>query len=133
GSLGAEALDRVWRLLSPNKALGLTGVRAAYAIAPLGASAVLAELEALAPSWPLGAHGEAMLLAWTTPAVQDWLRACLPRLRAWKQAQTALCESLGWAVLPSEANYFVARPGEGEHGLLRPGLRDGLRRMHGIK
>lgn len=128
-SLNGAALDRVWRLLSPNKALGLTGVRAAYAIAPPGASAALAELEALAPSWPLGAHGEALLLAWTTPAVQAWLAGCLPRLREWKAAQVALCESQGWAVLPSEANYFVARPGEGVHQR----LRDGLRRMHGIK
>ncbi|MEF9944598.1 MAG: aminotransferase class I/II-fold pyridoxal phosphate-dependent enzyme, partial [Burkholderiaceae bacterium] len=34
------AVDSAWQLCSPNKACGLTGVRAAYAIAPLGAEAV---------------------------------------------------------------------------------------------
>ena len=128
-SLHADALDRVWRLVSPNKALGLTGVRGAYAIAPLGAAAALAELEARSPSWPLGAHGEAMLMAWTTPLAQHWLRDSLQTLRDWKAQQAALCESLGWALLPSEANYVVARPGPAWTEV----RRDGLRRIHGIK
>ncbi len=33
------ALDRVWQLWTPNKVLGLPGIRAAYAIAPVGAQA----------------------------------------------------------------------------------------------
>ncbi len=36
-SLDAAAFDRVWQLITPNKALGLTGVRAAYLIAPAAA------------------------------------------------------------------------------------------------
>src|SRR5262249_47067608 len=72
-SLVPQELDRVWQLWSPNKALGLTGVRGAYAIAPAGAAGAAVELEAMAPSWPLGAHGVAMLLAWCEHPVQQWL------------------------------------------------------------
>ena len=103
----ADALERCWQLVSPNKALGLTGVRAAYAIAPMGSEDAAAQLEAMAPSWVLGAHGVALLAAWCEPAVQAWLDACKPTLRGWKQRQAALCESLGWRVLPSDANFFT--------------------------
>lgn len=122
-------VDRVWRLFSPNKALGLTGVRAAYALAPEGAGGELQALEALAPSWPVGAHGEAMLMAWTRPELQDWLRGCLDTLRAWKTRQVALCHSLGWQVLPSEANYFCARLPEGVDARCLAHLR----LHHGVK
>lgn len=109
-SLDAAQREQVWQLWSPNKALGLTGVRAAYAIAPLRADApLLARLAELAPSWPLGAHGVAMLQAWTGRAAQDWLAASLAQLRAWKTRQAALCAELGWQVLHSDANFFCAR------------------------
>ncbi len=98
-----------WQLWSPNKALGLTGVRAAYAVAPAGAEGTVQALQGLASSWPVGAHGVALLHAWATPAVQQWVAACLPTLRQWKARQQALCTALGWAVAPgSLANYFVA-------------------------
>ncbi len=120
-----------WQLWTPNKALGLTGVRAAYAIAPPGAQAdaAIATLSALAPSWPVGAHGLAMLESWVQPATQRWLANCLPVLRDWKAQQIALCASLAWAVLPgSQANYFCARPGV-------PDIPAALQhlRSHGIK
>ncbi|MCJ0762944.1 aminotransferase class I/II-fold pyridoxal phosphate-dependent enzyme [Variovorax terrae] len=122
---GAPALDeaglrRVWQLWTPNKALGLTGVRAAYAIAPAGSEEAAAQLERLAPSWPLGAHGVALLQAWCEPAVQHWLAGSLATLREWKARQIALCEALGWACLPSDANFFCARPGVPDLG---PALR----------
>ena len=99
----------VWQLWTPNKALGLTGVRAAYAVAPNADAAE--RLAALAPSWPVGAHGVALLSAWVQPSVQRWLADCLPRLCSWKTRQQALCTALGWAVLPgSTANFFCARP-----------------------
>ncbi|MDI3380850.1 aminotransferase class I/II-fold pyridoxal phosphate-dependent enzyme [Xenophilus aerolatus] len=109
-SLGPDRLARVWQLCSPNKALGLTGVRGGYAIAPRDASlALLARVQALAPSWPLGAHAVAMLQAWTEAPARDWLAACLPVLSAWKRRQEALCASLGWVPMPSVANFFCAR------------------------
>lgn len=104
--------DGWWQLWSPNKALGLTGVRAAYAIAPPVAVAdgSVAALQALAPSWPLGADGVAMLEAWTQAGTQAWLADSLVTLRGWKAAQLRLCADLGWAVLPgSLANFFTAR------------------------
>ena len=114
---GAPALDaqqraRVWQLWSPNKALGLTGVRAAYAIAPMGMQGAVAELERMAPSWPVGAHGVAMLLAWVRADVQAWLLEAIPTLRVWKARQIDLLQALGWTCLPSEANFFCASPPE---------------------
>ena len=108
-ALDAAALDRVWRLITPNKALGLTGVRAAYAIAPREVLApLLARVQALAPSWPLGAHGVALLQSWATIDAQDWLVQCRATLRVWKQRQQALLQDLGWRVDPSVANFFIA-------------------------
>lgn len=108
-----------WQLFSPNKALGMTGVRAAYAIAPLPLAApvsaveqAIGQLDALAPSWPVGSHGVAMLHAWAAPATQQWLCECRPVLRRWKAQQISLCEERGWPVWPgSMANYFVCQPG----------------------
>ena len=109
GSLGAEALDRVWQLWSPNKALGLTGVRGAYAIAPLRGLAMAQTLAQMAPSWPLGAHAVAMLTAWVQADAQRWLAQSRVQLIEWKAAQRAMLQSAGWQCLPSEANYLCAR------------------------
>lgn len=103
--------DRIWQLFSPNKALGMTGVRGAFCIAPQHAGAQVKRIKQLAASWPLGAHGVAMLQAWAQPQTQAWLAASLPQLRAWKAAQIALCEGkLGWVCNPSVAHFFTARP-----------------------
>lgn len=107
-SFDAAQLDRVWQLWSPNKALGLTGVRGAFAIAPAGAESAVAELDELAPSWPLGAHGVALLEAWCDPQVQSWLASSRHTLCGWKQRQEVLCRGLGWTLQPSDANFFVA-------------------------
>ena len=124
-------LNKVWQLWTPNKALGLTGVRAAYVIAPPGQADLVGALEALAPSWPVGAHGVAMLQAWTQADVQAWLAACLPILREWKLAQTARCESLGWTCLPSDTNFFCTQP-DLPAGMALAQALDGLR-ARGIK
>lgn len=129
-ALSDAQLQKVWQLWTPNKALGLTGVRAAYVIAPLGADDAVAALERLCPSWPLGAHGVALLQAWVQPAVQDWLAQSLVTLREWKALQLAMCESLGWTCLPSEANFFCARPDVQGEALARA---LGALRTQGIK
>ncbi|NMM08686.1 MAG: aminotransferase class I/II-fold pyridoxal phosphate-dependent enzyme [Polaromonas sp.] len=103
-------LHTVWQLWTPNKALGLTGVRAAYVIAPLEAEEAVEALEQLCPSWPVGAHGVAMLQAWTRSNVQTWLADSRHTLRDWKARQIALCESMGWTCVPSHANFFCVRP-----------------------
>ena len=107
-SLNAAQMDRVWQMWTPNKALGLTGIRAAYVIAPWGADT--APLQALCPSWPVGAHGVAMLQAWCGAASQAWLAQSLAVLRDWKIRQIALCAGWGWHCLPSDANFFCAQP-----------------------
>ena len=111
GTAPQRDCDVLWQLWTPNKALGMTGVRAAYAIAPVQArEAELQALRLLAPSWVVGAHGVAMLQAWVTPAGQQWLAHSLQQLRTWKAQQLALCARLGWQVVPGhQANYFVAR------------------------
>ncbi|MEP6587472.1 MAG: aminotransferase class I/II-fold pyridoxal phosphate-dependent enzyme, partial [Polaromonas sp.] len=103
-------LQTAWQLWTPNKALGLTGVRAAYAIAPAGAQAQVFQLDQLSASWPVGAHGVALLQAWTDGGVQAWLKNSLDTLRDWKARQIALFESMGWTCLPSDSNFFCARP-----------------------
>ena len=112
-SLSNAQRQRVWQLFSPNKALGLTGVRAAFAIAPLGAEAAALQLAALAASWPVGAHGVALLMAWTLPETQAWLQTSLQTLAAWKQRQTGLLQAAGWTMQPSDTPFFVARPPAG--------------------
>ncbi|MCD6662514.1 MAG: aminotransferase class I/II-fold pyridoxal phosphate-dependent enzyme [Comamonas sp.] len=108
-SLDAARLDRVWRLLTPNKALGLTGVRAAYAIAPVDVSAALLErVHRLAPSWPLGAHGVALLQTWVSESCQAWLAQSREQLRTWKRRQIQALQAMGWLVQPSETNFFIA-------------------------
>lgn len=130
-ALSDAALQNFWQLWTPNKALGLTGVRAAYVIAPPHAGDVVVQLDKLAPSWPVGAHGVAMLQAWTSPEVQAWLAASLATLREWKTRQIALCEAIGWTCLPSAANFFCARPLL-PHGMGLPQLLAELRGQ-GIK
>ena len=108
-----DSYSAVWQLYSPNKALGLTGVRAAYAIAPLGlqkSQAMVRQLDGLSASWPLGAHGVALLDSWVNADVQSWLSNSLHTLQVWKTRQTELLESLGWICQPSATNFFCATP-----------------------
>ncbi|MBK6868035.1 MAG: aminotransferase class I/II-fold pyridoxal phosphate-dependent enzyme [Burkholderiales bacterium] len=132
-ALDASAQDRVWRLLTPNKALGLTGVRAAYVIAPHDVDApLLARVRALAPSWPLGAHGVALLESWASVDAHDWLDRCRATLRRWKTCQQAVLQEAGWRVEPSLANFVVAAPVDGTRVAAWPALLAGLR-QHGFK
>ena len=133
-SLSVAKLSQVWQLFTPNKALGLTGVRAAYVIAPDALSIKaqgqieqeIASLTLMAPSWPVGADGVALLQAWVSPGVQAWLAACLPLLRDWKARQIDLLTNAGWQVAPSQANFFCAQPPQ-------PLDLAALRQTHGIK
>lgn len=111
---------QAWQLMSPNKALGLTGVRGAYAIAPVGAEELQADLDRLTPSWPLGAHGVAMLAGWAQSDTQDWLADCLPTLRDWKRHQLSLCSELGWQCHDSVTPFYLVT---GIDAALLPRLR----------
>jgi len=133
-SLTDAQLAQVWQLWTPNKALGLTGVRAAYAIAPLGAHTMVAALERLSASWPVGAHGVALLQAWVQPEVQRWLSESLQTLKVWKARQLALLQTLGWRCLPSDTPFFCARP-YGADGAMSPAEQENklLRRSADLK
>jgi histidinol-phosphate aminotransferase len=113
-SLNEHRLAKVWQLWTPNKALGLTGVRAAYAIAPIGpvpeVQSQIQTLESLNPSWPIGAHGLALLQCWLQASTQAWLAESRQTLQVWKDRLTALLLALDWTVLPSDSNFLCARP-----------------------
>jgi len=74
---------------------------------------LLPPLDAMAPSWVLGAHGVAMLHSWTAPDTQAWVTQSLGALREWKRNQVSALEKAGWTVKSSDANFFCARPPEG--------------------
>lgn len=104
-----KARDALFQLYSPNKALGVTGLRGAYAIAPSDDARWIGALEAAAPSWPLGAHAVAMLDAWPNDRTQRWLARSRDTLRAWKRTQLQLFAALGCKPVPSVANFFCTR------------------------
>jgi histidinol-phosphate aminotransferase len=108
----ADSLASVFVLHSPNKALGLCGVRGAYVVAPAGTrwQPWLQALQAAAPSWALGAHGVALLQAWCSEDAQAWLQASLQPLRQWKAAQQAALQARGIELAPSHTPFFCVRP-----------------------
>lgn len=104
------ARDHCFQLVTPNKALGLCGVRAAYAIAPLRPlPGLLPALQAAEPSWPLGTQGVALLQAWCEDEVQRWLRHSLADLRAWRAALVEGLGRRGFAVAPGATPFVMAR------------------------
>lgn len=98
-----------WQLICPNKALGLTGVRAGYLIAP-AADAVWTHARSLAPSWVLSAEGVAMLTHWHDDATAAWLADARKQLREWTATQRALLADLDWLQQPSCTHFWLARP-----------------------
>lgn len=109
GVLDAAQSEQTWQLWSPNKALGMTGVRAAYAIAPLGADSAVVALDTLAPSWPIGVHGVAMLKAWTQADTQQWLAQSRLTLAHWLADLRALLQRHGWHCADSDTPYLCAQ------------------------
>lgn len=93
----AAVAQACWQLWSPNKACGLTGVRAGWMQAPAdGGGLTAVSVEALAPSWVLSAEGVGLLERWHGPQVQAWLSESRQQLAQWQAVQRdALCE-LGW-------------------------------------
>lgn len=102
---------QAWQWWSPNKGCGLTGVRAAYAVAPDEDDGLVAAMRSLAPSWVLGAEGVAMLEATASDTHRQWLAASAATLCDWDGRQRALLGHLGWHVAPSVVPFMLARPG----------------------
>jgi histidinol-phosphate aminotransferase len=106
-----EVAAQCWQLLSPNKALGLTGVRAGLLLAPRHAGpAVSASVEGLAPSWVLSAEGVALLQVAHSAEVQDALADARSQLRAWQALQRVALDGLGWTQRDSVTPFWLARP-----------------------
>lgn len=103
---------QAWQLWSPNKACGLPGVRAAYAVAPAGAEDLARALAALAPSWVTGAEGVALLTAFAGAAAQAELAQQREVLRGWRAALAGMLRAARWEVrdAASVTPFFVARP-----------------------
>lgn len=118
--------DAAFVLHGPNKALGLCGLRGAYAIAPAGDrwQPWVEALAALAPSWPLSAAGEIMLAAWAGAEARCWLAAGRPTLRRWRGHLGSVLMRHGFEVGASTTSYLCARLPAGIDGeRLRLGLR----------
>ncbi len=108
GTIDAGAAAGAARLHAPNKAFGLTGVRAAYAVTPADWPA----LDALAPSWVIGPAGVAFLAATVTAAAQTWLAEGRPVLAAWRRALAEGLATCGLEVRESPASFLLARVGD---------------------
>lgn len=116
----AEFAQRAWQCLSPNKALGLTGVRAGYLLAPVEDPMGLQDsMGSLAPSWVLSAEGVALLGAWQSPGVQTWLARCRATLALWSHAQRNALHAFGWVQQPSVVPFWLVRPIEQGAALAR--------------
>lgn len=105
----AELPPGCWQLHCPNKALGLTGVRAAYLLAP-AEDAWWARLLSLAPSWVLAAEGEALLQHWHHSSTLEWLDCSRRQLHDWSAALQQQLARLGWTQQPSVTPFWLARP-----------------------
>ncbi|MDR7333691.1 aminotransferase class I/II-fold pyridoxal phosphate-dependent enzyme [Roseateles asaccharophilus] len=105
-----------WQLICPNKALGLTGIRAGYAIAS-AADDVWAQALSLAPSWVLSSEGVAMLTHWLDDETQAWLADARATLRGWTAAQRAMLADLDWHQEASHTNFWLARPPRPDYAL----------------
>ncbi len=99
-----------WRLVCPNKALGLTGVRAAYLLAPAHDPLLVQRLLRLAPSWVLAAEGQVLLWHWADEATAAWLADARAQLAQWRDSQAALLQARGWTLRPSATNFQLASP-----------------------
>ena len=133
---GASALpiaiaDGAWRLVCPNKSMGLTGVRAGYLIAPFDGLWV-ERVDELAPSWVVSSEGQALLEAWTDPGIRAELESSLPVLREWRDLQWARMAAMGFdQISGGVANFWLAALPAPWRETPEP-LLEGLRAM-GIK
>jgi len=111
-----------FRLYAPNKAFGLTGLRAAYVIPPRAEPS----LAWLAPSWVIDPAAEAFLRACIEPAAVQWLAACRPQLASWRTDLARGLDATGIAVRESPATFLMACVGQATavtRGLRKRGLR----------
>jgi histidinol-phosphate aminotransferase len=97
-----------WQLWAPNKAHGVTGVRAGYVLAPPTDATHLRA----APSWVVSAHGEAFLGCLPDPDARRWVRDTRRTLWCWRDALAAELRALDLDVEVGVANYLLVHVGD---------------------
>lgn len=128
----AECAARCWQLHSPNKALGLTGVRAGWMLAPEDdASGLLRSLQQLAPSWVLSAEGESLLAQWPRADVQGWLSQTRDVLRDRVHQQRLALAARGWVHQASHTHFVLSHHPQLDELALAD--LNAFLRQHGIK
>ena len=102
------AASAAYRLYSPNKSFGLTGVRGAYLITPR----IGRRIADAAPSWVIGRDAVAFLESACDPRAQAWLAQGLPQLKRWRTRLARLLQQLGLQVRESPATFLMAKVGD---------------------
>lgn len=102
------AAGAAYRLYSPNKAFGLTGVRGAYVITPR----IDRRLASAAPSWVIGSDAVAFLEASCDPQARAWLAQGLPQLKRWRVRLASSLLQLGLQVRESPATFLMTQVGD---------------------
>jgi len=103
-----KAVTGAYRLYSPNKSFGLTGIRAAYMILPEPDEL----LQWMGASWSVDAAGVRFLQAVLTPEADAWMGWCRPRLHAMRQRFADRLRANGISVMESGANFLMAYLGD---------------------
>jgi histidinol-phosphate aminotransferase len=96
-----------WQLHAPNKAHGMTGIRAGYLLAPES----LQEFRDVAPSWVVSAHGEAFLQWTLLTKAQDWVQECCPILWQWRDSLAEQLATLYEQQIFGDANFGLVKVG----------------------
>lgn len=94
-------------LHAPNKATGLTGVRAAYAVAPTEELGRI--LSASAPSWVVGTEGVGFLESIADAETRSWIARTAPEARRLRSLLAGVLRDAGFEVRESAATHLVAR------------------------
>jgi len=102
------AAKRAYRLYSPNKAFGVTGVRGAYVIAPR----LQKYLAIAAPSWVIGRDAVTFLGTAIQPEALQWLSQGLPELNRWRNRLAGSLSQIGVPVRESPATFLLAQVGD---------------------
>jgi histidinol-phosphate aminotransferase len=102
------AAKHAYRLYSPNKAYGVTGVRGAYLIAPR----LHRHLSTAAPSWVIGRDAVTFLETAIQPESRQWLARGLPELTRWRTRLADSLLQLGLPVRASPASFLMTQVGD---------------------
>jgi histidinol-phosphate aminotransferase len=96
-----------WQLYAPNKAHGMTGIRAGYLIA----TEDLNDFRHAAPSWVLSVHGGTFLRSAIQPESQKWVAETRQTLWQWREQLQLQIQELGLEQRWCQANFGLINVG----------------------